>query len=254
MRSSKACFYSVLQVPKTATETEIKKAYRVLALKWHPDKNPDDVKASEEKFKEIGEAYSVLSNIDKRKRYDKYGHDGLEDHFDDFGGAADIFFRFFEETTESDFLSQDDLAFLFNTSARAPPKFKKRYGGRKGKGGGAKANAMMESIMMDAFGMGKKGKKGKGGDIFDMPDEDLLKMDLGDMESQLFMQMMMSGLGGPMPDQKSKAKSSKTKGNQQEDDDEDEWEDDSNNEKDEEDEWEDDDEEEYIPKSRVKNH
>lgn len=74
--SQKRDFYEVLGVSKGASESEIKKAYRKMALKYHPDKNPDD-KTSEEKFKEAAEAYEVLSDADKRARYDRFGHAGL---------------------------------------------------------------------------------------------------------------------------------------------------------------------------------
>jgi len=70
---AKRDYYEVLGVPKNADEGAIKKAYRKLALKYHPDKNPDDKKA-EEKFKEAAEAYEILSDQDKRARYDRYGH------------------------------------------------------------------------------------------------------------------------------------------------------------------------------------
>lgn len=73
-------YYEVLGVPKTATKDEIKKAYRKQALKFHPDKNPGDKKA-EENFKEAAEAYEVLSNDEKKARYDRFGHAGV-------GGAA----------------------------------------------------------------------------------------------------------------------------------------------------------------------
>lgn len=69
-------YYEVLGVSKNADATEIKKAYRKLALKYHPDKNPGD-KEAEEKFKEAAEAYDVLSNDDKRHRYDQFGHAGM---------------------------------------------------------------------------------------------------------------------------------------------------------------------------------
>jgi len=77
---SKRDYYEILGVGKNADESEIKKAYRKMALKYHPDKNPGDSE-SEEKFKEAAEAYEVLSNPNKRARYDQYGHAGV-------GGAA----------------------------------------------------------------------------------------------------------------------------------------------------------------------
>ncbi len=73
---SKRDYYDVLGVSKSAEQGEIKKAYRKMAMKYHPDKNPDDAKA-EEKFKEAAEAYDVLSNEDKKARYDRFGHAGL---------------------------------------------------------------------------------------------------------------------------------------------------------------------------------
>jgi curved DNA-binding protein len=66
-------YYKILGVPKTATEKDIKAAYRRLARKWHPDLNPQDHKLSEAKFKEINEANEVLSDPDKRKKYDELG-------------------------------------------------------------------------------------------------------------------------------------------------------------------------------------
>ncbi len=77
---AKRDFYEILGITKNASEDEIKKAYRKLAIKYHPDKNPDD-KASEEKFKEAAEAYEILSNPEKRQRYNQYGHAGV-------GGAS----------------------------------------------------------------------------------------------------------------------------------------------------------------------
>ncbi len=95
---SKRDYYEILGVTKTATEVEIKRAYRTLAVKYHPDKNPDDA-AAEEKFKECAEAYAVLSDQQKRSAYDRFGHSGvnaggggfeggfsnIEDIFDMFG-------------------------------------------------------------------------------------------------------------------------------------------------------------------------
>lgn len=77
---AKRDYYEILGVPKTATKAEIKKAYRKVAIKYHPDKNPDN-KEAEEKFKEAAEAYEVLSDENKKARYDQFGHAGV-------GGAA----------------------------------------------------------------------------------------------------------------------------------------------------------------------
>lgn len=98
---NKRDYYEVLGVAKNATDDEIKKAYRKLAIKYHPDKNPDD-KDAEEKFKEAAEAYDVLSNADKRARYDQFGHAGTQGAggfggFGGFGGGMsmeDIFSQF----------------------------------------------------------------------------------------------------------------------------------------------------------------
>jgi len=71
-------YYSILGVDRSANEDEIKKAYRKLAIKWHPDKNPNNKELSEKKFKEVSEAYEVLSDPEKRKIYDQFGEEGLK--------------------------------------------------------------------------------------------------------------------------------------------------------------------------------
>lgn len=86
---NKRDYYEVLGVSKTATADEIKKAYRKMAIKYHPDKNPGD-KAAEEKFKEAAEAYDVLSNDEKRQRYDQFGHNMGPQGFP--GGGAGGFY------------------------------------------------------------------------------------------------------------------------------------------------------------------
>ncbi|HEU4934198.1 MAG TPA: molecular chaperone DnaJ [Pyrinomonadaceae bacterium] len=83
---SKRDYYEVLSVSRSATDQEIKSAYRRLAVKYHPDKNPNDASA-EEKFKEAAEAYSVLSDAEQRQRYDRFGHAGVSSSAAGAGGA-----------------------------------------------------------------------------------------------------------------------------------------------------------------------
>ena len=108
---AKRDYYEILGVQKNASKDELKKAYRKLAMRFHPDKNPGD-KEAEEKFKEAAEAYEILNNDDKRARYDRFGHEGVRgsgfgsqgfsdindifSHFSDiFGGGSSIFDDFF---------------------------------------------------------------------------------------------------------------------------------------------------------------
>jgi len=97
---SKRDYYKVLDVPRNAAEADIKKAYRRLAIKYHPDKNPGDASA-EEKFKEAAEAYGILSDEEKRAKYDRYGHQGVgsfggfdPNQFADFGDILGDLFGF----------------------------------------------------------------------------------------------------------------------------------------------------------------
>lgn len=89
--------YDVLNISSDANDNDIKKAYRKLSIKWHPDKNPDNKEAATEKFQEISEAYSILSDSDKRKQYDAYGMDFLKNQSDGGHGfnPEDIFSQFF---------------------------------------------------------------------------------------------------------------------------------------------------------------
>jgi len=118
---SKRDYYEVLGVAKGAPADEIKKAYRKVAMQYHPDRNPGD-KAAEEKFKEAAEAYEVLSDTDKRGQYDRYGHAGLSGNGRGFGGGGsmnmdDIFSQF------GDIFGDDLFGSFFG-------------GGRRGGGGG----------------------------------------------------------------------------------------------------------------------
>ncbi len=104
MAEEKRDYYEVLGVEKNASAEEIKKAYRKSAMKYHPDRNPGN-KEAEEKFKELGEAYEVLSDDEKRSRYDQFGFAGVDPNygggagfnsgFGGFGGFGDIFSEFF---------------------------------------------------------------------------------------------------------------------------------------------------------------
>ena len=76
---SKQDYYSVLGVAKASSNQEIKKAYKKLAMKYHPDKNPGDA-VSETKFKNAKEAYEILTDTDKRRKYDEFGHAGIENN------------------------------------------------------------------------------------------------------------------------------------------------------------------------------
>ena len=75
--NGKRDYYEILGVPRSAPEEEIKKAYRKMAMQWHPDRNPDNKDVAEEKFKEASEAYSILSDPQKKAQYDRFGHAGL---------------------------------------------------------------------------------------------------------------------------------------------------------------------------------
>jgi molecular chaperone DnaJ len=117
---SKRDYYEILGVARSAQEVEIKKAYRQMALKYHPDKNPGD-KAAEDMFKEAAEAYEVLSSPEKRQRYDQFGHQGV-------GGAAG-----------SQHMNMDDIFSQFGDIFGGHNPFESFFGGGRSSGGGRRA-------------------------------------------------------------------------------------------------------------------
>ncbi|XP_036987795.2 dnaJ homolog subfamily B member 6 [Artibeus jamaicensis] len=111
-------YYEVLGVQRHASAEDIKKAYRKLALKWHPDKNPDNKEEAERKFKQVAEAYEVLSDAKKRDIYDKYGKEGLNgggggSHFDNRFGEFGFTFRNPEDVFRDFFGGRDPFSFDF---------------------------------------------------------------------------------------------------------------------------------------------
>ena len=107
MPETKRDYYEVLGLSRTATQDEIKSAYRRLAKEYHPDRNPDSKTEAEEKFKELSEAYEVLANGDKRQLYDRHGHAGVSSQF----GPGGFNFR-------RDFTHTDDISDLFGDLLR----------------------------------------------------------------------------------------------------------------------------------------
>ncbi len=120
---AKRDYYEILEVSKSASADEIKKAYRKMAIKYHPDKNPGD-KAAEEKFKEAAEAYEVLSDANKKQRYDQYGHAGMGSSGGGFNGGG---------------MNMDDIFSQFG-DIFGGGGFGDFFGGSSGRGGRTRAN------------------------------------------------------------------------------------------------------------------
>lgn len=114
-------YYKVLGVDKNASEKDIKRAYRKLAVKHHPDRNPDDRKAAEERFKKIGEAYGVLSDADQKKKYDQFGKQGLKGGMGGMNIDPNQIFKMFFQS--GGFGNDDPFGGMFGSSG---------FGGRGG--------------------------------------------------------------------------------------------------------------------------
>lgn len=133
---AKRDYYEVLGVPRNASDDDIKKAYRKLAVKYHPDKNPGD-KAAEEKFKELGEAYEAISDPQKRAAYDQYGHAAFDARSRAGGGARG-----------GGFHDPFDI-------------FREAFGGRASSGGGS----IFDELFGNAGGGGEPGGPQRGSDL-----------------------------------------------------------------------------------------
>ena len=105
-------YYEILELNKNATENEIKKSYRKLALKWHPDKNPNNIEFATQKFNEISEAFEVLGDIQKRKQYDMFGN--INSNQCPRQNPQDIFNHFFNDFNQDSFF-EDILSSQMNS-------------------------------------------------------------------------------------------------------------------------------------------
>lgn len=149
-------YYEVLGIPRNASDEEIKKAYRKLAMKYHPDKNPGNEKWANEKFKEINEAYGVIGDPEKRKQYDQFGT---------AGNVGDIFGSPFTRTTFEDLMKEfggaglgfDFLDEIFGDSLKGRGFSFKRFSRGSGGPGGVTFETFPGGINLDEiFGQAQK--------------------------------------------------------------------------------------------------
>ncbi|KDO29334.1 hypothetical protein SPRG_05870 [Saprolegnia parasitica CBS 223.65] len=151
-------YYQVLGVAKTATDDELKKAYRKMALKWHPDKNPDNADAAQKKFQEVNEAYEVLSDKQKRAIYDQYGEEGLKGGMPQPGGSPSGAGGFFPGGSAS-FGSSGGFPAGFSFHSTDPTKIFEQFFGTSNP---HEAEHMDPMFMFSNMGMGRQGSFGGG--------------------------------------------------------------------------------------------
>jgi curved DNA-binding protein len=145
-------YYEMLGLHRDASEDEIKRAYRKLALKYHPDHHPDDLE-SEGKFKEIGEAYAVLSDLEKRKEYDRFGHTGFKRRYT----TEDIFSsRNFEELFK-------EFGFGFNHQV-----FREFFCAKRGGGCGRRRAKFLQGVSVQPFVKGYSEKEATQ-EVYELP-------------------------------------------------------------------------------------
>jgi molecular chaperone DnaJ len=178
LSSSKRDYYEVLGVQKNASKEEIKNAYRKLALQYHPDRNKEPT--AEEKFKELSEAYAVLSDDEKRKRYDIYGHVGAEEAF---RGSESNFEEIFRDAGFGGFRDIFDQIF-----------------GRRG--GGGSGGFFGDDLFNFGFGSGGAGRRQRGRDIvydMELTLEEILKGKKDEVEVPRFDRCKECGGSGAAP-------------------------------------------------------
>jgi len=164
-------YYKILNVPKNASEADIKKSFRKLAMKWHPDKNPGNKEEAEKKFKDIAEAYEVLSDKKKREVFDQYGEEGLKGGMPSGGGESGGF-QGFPGGTSFSFSTGPGGGGGFFRPSNAEDIFAQFFGGEgmggmggfqsmfSGMGGGRRSGMGMNMDDVDMGGMGKRRRKG----------------------------------------------------------------------------------------------
>lgn len=161
-------YYKLLKVDRSANDDDLKKAYRTLAMKWHPDKNPNNKKEAEAKFKQISEAYEVLSDPQKRAVYDHYGEDGLKGQVSPPGPGGENYYPTEDMPGNFQFnpRSADDIfADFFGFSTSNPFVGGSGGGCGGGGGGGTRSSRFASSFVDELFGSFGEGMGGGGAPV-----------------------------------------------------------------------------------------